>query len=153
MPQPSGKQPKLYLTRGLPAAGKSTCARALVAAGQGRVKRVAKEDLRAMLDNDRYFDDQWPLVERCRDAVIETLLAAGFDVVCDETMLPLGSVERVRNRFGGMAEIEVLDFIHVPLSVCLARDARRERPVGESTIREYVAMLSPEEQAMALGDG
>ncbi|MFF3837957.1 AAA family ATPase [Streptomyces sp. NPDC001930] len=42
--------PVVHVMTGLPASGKTTAARALQAAAEGRVRRVNLDDLRSMLD-------------------------------------------------------------------------------------------------------
>lgn len=73
-------------------------------------------------------------------AAIGALLAAGYDVVCDDTNLTdkaMAGLRAVAQRAG--AELVVWDLTGVPVEVCIVRDAARERPVGERVIREMAA--------------
>jgi predicted kinase len=127
--------PRLIVTRGLPASGKTTFARKL----QPAVVRVNRDDLRRMMHGERLFT-QWAewqvtIVQR---AQVEALLRAGFDVCVDDTNLRSRMVREwaeLAARFG--AELEVHDFTDVPLEECLRRDAERPEAdrVGEAGIR------------------
>ncbi|PZG01241.1 phosphatase domain-containing protein [Micromonospora deserti] len=126
---------RLIATRGLPASGKTTFARAL----QPSVVRVNRDDLRRMLHGERLFTQraEWQvtLVQR---AQVEALLRAGADVCVDDTNLrsrTLRDLADLAARFG--AEFEVHDFTDVPLEECLRRDAARAEAdrVGEAAIR------------------
>jgi predicted kinase len=127
--------PKLIITRGLPAAGKSTFARGL----QPWVVRVNRDDLRRMLHGDRLFtqraERQVTIAER---AQVEALLRAGTDVCVDDTNLRPHAVRQwaaLATRLG--AAFEVRDFTDVPLEECVRRDAARPTPeqVGAEVIR------------------
>jgi predicted kinase len=126
--------PTLTLTRGLPGSGKTTWARA-----QPRAVRVNRDDLRRMLHGGPiglgWAEVQVTVAQR---ALIEALLRAGVNVICDDTNLrsrALRDLARLGLACG--AEILVQDFTDVPLQECIARDALRiegER-VGEDAIR------------------
>ncbi|MEU4513213.1 AAA family ATPase [Nonomuraea wenchangensis] len=127
----------LIYTRGLPASGKSTWARQWVAEHVGGRARVNKDDLRAMVHNGQFVPGVTEQrINTVRDAAILGLLAAGVDVVCDDTNLPQ-RVARGLHQLAAKAgaDVHVRDFTTVPLQVCLERDAARPRPVGEEVIR------------------
>ncbi|WP_327351634.1 phosphatase domain-containing protein [Streptomyces sp. NBC_01304] len=130
--------PTLHFTRGLPASGKTTWARAWTAEDRAGRARVNRDDLRAMLDSGEHVKGVTEKrVMAVRDAAILKLLRQGHDVVCDDTNLPqrvARDLARLADRAG--AELEVHDFTDVPLETCLERDAARAASVGEDTIRD-----------------
>jgi predicted kinase len=129
---------KLIITRGLPGSGKSTWARARQARDPN-LARVNRDDLRRML-----FPD-WPhgdpeaeeILTLVQEAAIEVLLEhTSLHVVADDTNLDPQHVQALDLLAHAMdAEFHVQDFTHVPLDVCIARDAARPNPVGEQVIR------------------
>lgn len=136
----------LIITRGLPGSGKTTIAMSLVKAASGRMARVNRDDLRAMMHGARvgrrWQEDQVTTAQR---AAVEALLGAGVDVIADDTNLPERSVrgwERLARRCG--AELQVIDLRKVvPVEECIRRDAARGaaggRLVGEEVIRQMHA--------------
>jgi predicted kinase len=135
---------RLVITRGLPASGKSTWARAWVAEGPRRA-RVNRDDLRLMMFGDYVLPDREEVaVSAAQRGAVEALLRDGYDVVVDDTHL--------RRRYARVwadvaaiagAAFEVRDFTHVPLEEVLRRDAARraagERAVGEELLRDLHA--------------
>jgi predicted kinase/uncharacterized HAD superfamily protein len=130
----------VHLTTGLPASGKSTHARHLVAESGGRMRRVNMDDIRAMLD-DHGSGRVWSREHEktalaVQDAAVLAAVADGFDVVVDNTHLTTHMPSRIRAALTGQDVTFVIhDFTHVPLEECLARDAARPAPVGEDAIR------------------
>jgi predicted kinase len=134
-------QPLLVVTRGLPGCGKTTRARAWVAADPARRARVNRDDLRAMLHAGAWRGgDTEEQIVAVRNAAIGTLLRHGVDVVCDDTNLPRRTVRdlgALAARHG--ARLQVWDMTDVPVEVCVARDAAREHPIGAAVIRGLAA--------------
>jgi predicted kinase len=131
--------PLIHVTTGLPASGKTTHARQLMADSNGRVRRINLDDIRAMLD-DHGDAQPWSrqheaTAQRIQDEALRAALAGGWDVVVDNTHLTPRMPGRLKQVAGGRATFVVHDFTHVPLEECLRRDARRARPVGEDAIR------------------
>ncbi len=129
----------LVITQGLPGCGKTTYARAWVAEDRRGRARVNRDDLRAMLDHGTWIEGVTePRVLAARDALILALLAAGLDVICDDTNLP----QRTVRDLAGLAErasagFKVVDLTSVPWTECIQRDAARtdKPPVGGPVIR------------------
>lgn len=157
---------ELRIYRGLPASGKTTLAKAWVAADPGYRARVNRDDLRAMLHGG-YVDGgtEHRAVTKARDGLIGALLAAGISVVNDDTNLSqrrARDIARIGRKAG--ATLFVSDLTDVPLDLCIARDDDRrrsgERSVGEKVIREmherYLAgrtyPLPPLEDPVSIGD-
>ena len=128
--------PRVILTTGLPASGKTTLARQMVADSDGRMRRVNLDDLRRMLDGDRRGSrDDEQAVLRILERTVTGLVDDGYDVVVDNTQLQRRIPNMLRAALAGRAEFEVRDLTDVPVEECVKRDAERERPVGEEQIR------------------
>ncbi|MFE0653412.1 AAA family ATPase [Streptomyces sp. NPDC059534] len=138
--------PVVHVMTGLPASGKTTAARALQAAAEGRVRRVNLDDLRSMLDlpaaerGDGRGDGRSPAHEQTvlgiQDAAVRAAVDDGFDVVVDNTHLTPHIPKRLKAAVAGReATFVVHDFTGVPVDECVRRDAARARPVGEEIIR------------------
>lgn len=124
---------KLIITRGLPASGKSTKARAWVAEDPTRRARINRDDLRAQLHASAHVTQSQDSagtersIQAVRDAAITALLNRGVDVVCDDTNLPTRTARDLR-RLAALAGagFEVWDLTDVPYEECLRRNAARE---------------------------
>lgn len=119
--------PTLYITRGLPASGKTTFAEKWVAEDPTHRHRVNRDDLRAML-NGSHFEKgvTEKAVIRARDALMTALLKLGISVISDDTNLPQRTARDLRDlavRNG--ATFDIIDFTHVSLRECLDREMER----------------------------
>lgn len=128
----------LWMTRGLPASGKSTWARAKQAEFPlGAVKRVNKDDLRAMLDAGKWSGENEKFVVSVRDHIVIAALQDDKHVIVDDTNLAPRHEARLRQLAReNDAEFQLEDFTHVPLEECIRRDRARPASVGEPVIRE-----------------
>ena len=131
----------LHITRGLPAAGKTTWAKAWTAEAPGRA-RVNRDDLRAMIYGRARLE--WAEEERVTAVQRDTaraLLKAGTDVVCDDMNLRPKYV-REWGRFA-RANGHDMDVHEFPVTVdeSVARDAARGSKVGEPAIRGMARFL------------
>lgn len=132
--------PTIHITTGLPASGKTTAARQLVADAGGRMRRVNLDDIRAMLDGtgpDRIWSKAHEATALdVQDAAVRSALSGGFDVVVDNTHLTPSIPKRVKAAAAGQASFVVHDFTDVPIDECIRRDAERgPASVGEDVIR------------------
>jgi predicted kinase len=128
----------LYVTRGLPASGKTYFAASWTAEDPAHRARVNRDDLRQMIDDGQFIHGVTEQrIIAARDAAILALLRKGVDVICDDTNLKQRVVRDLANlaRQAG-ADFEAIDFTHVPLDLCIERDSLRDRPVGEQAIRD-----------------
>ncbi|MDG4823303.1 AAA family ATPase [Asanoa sp. WMMD1127] len=129
------RAPRLIITRGLPASGKTTYARSL----QPWVVRVNRDDLRRMLHGEPLLTDRAErAVTVASFTLVENLLGAGIDVCVDDTNLRQRLVRDwawLAARHG--ATFSVQDFTDVPVDECVRRDATRpkDEQVGEAAIR------------------
>jgi predicted kinase len=129
---------EIWLTRGLPASGKSTWAKEWVAEDSDWRLRINRDDLRFQL-----FNKYWPLTRMQEDHVtlmeermVEAAVKAKVSVVVDATHLKASYVKRwydVGNRLG--VPVKVKDF-ETDVELCVLRDEQRDRQVGEEVIRD-----------------
>lgn len=127
--------------KGLPASGKTTMAKEAVASSEGRWKRVNKDELRAMVDADKWSKEREKFIIELRNSFILSALRGGHSVIVDDTNLhpkhELHIRELIANNFlNGSVDIHINDvFCQVPLRECIRRDALRANPVGREVIR------------------
>jgi predicted kinase len=127
---------KIIMLKGLPASGKTTFAKQLIATGGGRVKRINKDDLRDMIDDSVWSKEREKTILEIRDYIIENLLEKDFTVIIDDTNFHPKHEKRFQEMatvFG--AEFVIQDhFCHMPLEDCIERDLKRDRSVGKRVI-------------------
>ena len=134
----------VYFTIGLPASGKSTWAKTKVDKSPNGIKRVNKDELRAMLDNSYFSKGNEKFVLNMQDLIIKAALAEGKHVIVDNTHLAPKHEARIRELIKGLAVLEIVDFRHVPLETCIERDLKRFNSVGEKVIRDmYNQFIAP----------
>jgi predicted kinase len=131
---------KLIILRGLPASGKSTYAKSLLEDNLGMYKRLNKDELRQMLDNNHHTKSNEKFIERVRDMMLLEALKEGKHVVIDDTNLSDRPIERLRQvvqnyckNTGDQVQIEVKN-IETTLQECLDRDEKRDKKVGKNVI-------------------
>lgn len=131
---------KVIITRGLPASGKSTWAREYVRENDNFVI-VEKDEIRK---DSRLFKDgvyvhkrgDEGIVLKERDRLIRDALKAGKGVISSDTNL----VQKHINKISNIAkeydvEVEIVEFLDVPIKELIERDKNREDSVGEHVIR------------------
>ncbi len=121
---------KLLVLKGLPASGKSTYARELVAKGW---KRVNKDELRAMIDDSKWSKSNEQRIRDVESTLVGYFLDAGMNVVVDSTNFAYEKSWEAKAKIHG-AEFEV-KFFDVALMECIERDAKRgDKSVGAKVI-------------------
>lgn len=140
----------ITILKGLPGSGKSTLAKQMVLDSQCGMKRVNKDDIRAMLDAGKHTKGNEAMVLELRDHIILTALRAGKHVVVDDTnfeprhLAAIEALAEVIRAEKGSCNVAVR-FIDTPLEECIARDNARPNGVGERVIRTmYNKYLRPE---------
>lgn len=129
---------KLILMQGLPASGKSTKAKELVAAG---AVRINKDLLRTMLHFDAFSRDNETVTFLVSQAIAVELLLQEKTVVIDDTNLNPKTVSGWRTLAAGAdAPLEII-VVDTPVEECIRRDALRtgKEKVGEKVIRDMLA--------------
>src|ERR1700721_3371638 len=126
----------LYMMRGLPASGKTTERKKMLANPiLHPIVAVNKDEIRASLDIVPGDFARESEVKAQETAEITAALEAGLNLIVDNTH----NTVRYRQRYEQLAQqygykFAVVDFSHVPVEECIRRDALRERPVGEQVI-------------------
>lgn len=132
---------RLLLTRGLPASGKTTFAKAWVAEDPAHRIRANRDDLRLMLYGKPYglTGEQEKAVTLAQHAMVSNALHMGFDVVVDDTNLNARFLKQwLLLAKTESAEIEWHDeFLDVDYQTCVLRDATRNAKVGKDVIISF----------------
>lgn len=136
--------PVVHVMSGLPASGKSTVARKLVAGSDGTMRRVNLDDLRVMMagpvQGRVWSSESEQMVLDVLEGAVRAAVSAGFDVVVDNTHLTPRIPKRIKAAAAGLATFVVHDLTDVPVEECIRRDAvRGEAMVGEAVIRMLAA--------------
>ena len=110
--------------------------------GSGNIKRVNKDDLRAMLDDGNWSSANEKFLLGVRDYIVTNALNAGKHVIVDDTNLKPAHETRLREiaKANG-ADFEVIDFTGVGVEECVERDRKRPNYVGERVIRDMAAQF------------
>lgn len=125
---------KVLFLKGLPASGKSTFAKELVAKEPDRWVRVNKDGLRQLLHDGKWSKGREKLVQQMERSMAEEALRSGLSVVVDDTNLAAkheATFRQIAERHG--AEFEVR-FFDLPVETCIERDLKRSSPVGKDVI-------------------
>ena len=143
----------IYLTRWLPASGKTTRAK-LKQKELGNCKRVNKDDLRAMLDNSQWSKNNEKFVLQIRDMIVTEALKWWNHVIIDDTNFHEKHEDSMREIAKGHdARVEVVNF-DTPLEECIQRDLKRHNSVWEAVIRnmynQYIRKENPVIQDISL---
>lgn len=124
------------ITRGIPASGKTTWATAWVAESPDTRGRVNRDDIRMSVFGKGHGVDE-RVITRVQDATIRALASQGMDVVVDNTNLNPRHGARLSMLLTSLGYVvEVRDF-DVTVAEAIARDARRDRPVGADVIISF----------------
>lgn len=127
--------PNLYYTIGLPASGKTTMAREMLAQDVNLV-RINKDDLRQTL----YAGTKWngrreQMVIQMQTAMIAAAISKNKNIIIDDTNLNPVHVDRFETMVRDTGYIlKNLDFTDVSMQTCIQRDATRDKKVGANVI-------------------
>ena len=153
----------VHIIKGLPASGKSSWSKEQLAKNPNGLKRVNKDDLRAMLDNRKHSKDAEKFVLTVRNSIIWEALKNGKHVIVDDTNLDPKHEKEIRelvynfNNSGGLlgtnqqAKVEIVDFTNVTPAECIERDSKRtgfEKVGPEVIMGMYNRYLRPKEVEM-----
>lgn len=128
----------LIVMRGLPASGKTTASKAIMkeVARTGRqVFRVSRDDIR---DQMGIVDEN--VVTKVEDMLVDFYMKQEPDaVIVDAMHLRPSYIRRWQKKYKNVVVREH----HVDVETCIARDALREKPVGEDVIRRQAEKYMP----------
>ena len=80
---------EIIVTYGVPGSGKSRWAKEQVAGNSDRIKRVNKDDLRALLHAGEHTSTNEKFIMKIRDTIIEKAIRGGYDIIVDDTNFPI----------------------------------------------------------------
>lgn len=154
---------KVTICKGLPASNKSTWAKEKVENSNCSIKRVNKDDLRAMLDSSKHSKGNEKYVLQLRDHIILTALDLGKSVIVDDTNFHPIHEERIRqlvsdynkglygdSQSTNNVQVEI-KFFNVSPEECIERDLKRPNSVGAKVIwGMYNKYLKPEPEKIEL---
>ena len=129
---------KVIICQGIPASGKSTWAKELVAKDP-TWKRINRDDLRAMIHAGAKWNKTLEkAITTARNELILTFLNCGYNLVIDDTNFGNTPDElmAVISEFKGDFEVEV-KYFKVTLQEALRRNAERGRPVPDSVVKQF----------------
>lgn len=140
---------KVLILKGLPGSGKSTIARQMMETALGNWKRINKDELRAMLDNNSWSGKNEDYVLNVRDFLILQALNSDKNVIIDDTNLHPKHQERIQklvtewNQGKNLQECAIVEvqFINTPIEECIRRDLQRTNSVGEKVIRKMYSQF------------
>ena len=138
---------KVLVLRGLQGSGKSTFAKQWVNEDPEHRVRFNRDDIRNMLGK-YWVPSRETLINVIYNSFLTGAMKKGYNIVIDNMNLDekyLKDIQEDIDWFNNMTdddyetkwcyEMEVKDFFHIPLQVCIERDAQRENPIGEKVIR------------------
>lgn len=125
--------PRLILTKGLPASGKTTWA-VKYKKDHPNTEIVCKDDIREILKvHEGSKNPSESRICAIRDKMIQGYLNVGRDVIVADTNLNPVHEKSLRSLFSNSADIEV-KFFNVDPRECVKRDAKREDKIGPVAI-------------------
>jgi len=132
---------KIEMCVGLPASGKSTYAKAVVAKDPNNWVRVNNDDLRAMMNGSVWSQDYEKMITDARNYLIRDALKRGKNVIIDNLNINrrhFDDVCKIAKSVNINVQVYEKSF-YVELEELLARDAKREgkAQVGEAVINKW----------------
>lgn len=127
------KKPTLVMLKGLPASGKSTWAKQVVAENE-KVFRVNKDDLREMTQGKEFLKSNESNILQIRDEIVRIYLKKGYSIIVDDTNFLPDHENQLRKIANECSALFTIKEFNVPVEECIARDALREKSVGKDAI-------------------
>lgn len=121
------------MLKGLPASGKSTWAKQVVAENE-KVFRVNKDDLREMTQGSEFLKSNESNILKIRDEIVRIYLKQGYSIIVDDTNFLPDHEKNLRKIANECSAIFAIKEFDTPIEECIARDALREKSVGKDAI-------------------
>jgi predicted kinase len=157
-PVSEASPPPLFLLIGLPGSGKSTYAAAWAAMAPHRLV-IATDAIRAQLFGDATAQGPWPVIQvaveqQFRQAVAQPMPSAVSAVLYDATNAQREHRQQAIALARACCFTQITGiWLHTPVHTCLARNARRDRPVPEAVILHMHQALVQDPPTLADGLG
>ena len=137
---------KLIILQGIPSSGKTTWARNWVNEDSEHRVRFNRDDVRNMLGK-YWVPSRESLINAIYESFLNQAMLEGYDIVLDNMNLnqkTLTEIKETVEEFNKWISLSPVDlhydikyqtFFDTSLEECIARDAKRENPIGEEVIR------------------
>lgn len=140
---------KIIMCCGMQSSGKTTWAKDFVKKNQD-YKRVSRDDIRHMLSNYTFSKKNEQLVTIIERDIMQQVLSQGYNLVVDKMNLNYNDYcadrEFLRTIYlGGSVELDIVrKEFPVTLEEAIARDKKRDFPIGEEVLRNTYAKYAKE---------
>lgn len=137
---------ELIILQGIPSSGKTTWAKNWVNEDSEHRVRFNRDDIRNMLGK-YWIPSRESLINAMYESFLNQAMLEGYDIVLDNMNLnqkTLAKIKETVEEFNKWISLSPVDlhynikyqtFFDTPLEECIARDAKRENPIGEEVIR------------------
>ena len=137
---------KVIILQGIQGSGKTTWAKNWVKEDPEHRVRFNQDDIRNMF-GVYWVHSREPLVKSMHNRFINRAMLEGYDIVLDNMNLnqnTLNEIKEIVEEFNKWISLSPVDlhydikyqtFFDTPLEECIARDSKRENPIGENVIR------------------
>ena len=122
---------------GIPASGKDTWTLEQLKLYPGKYKRITKDLLRELLDNNEHSKENEKFLLNIRDKIIEKALRDNKSVIVSDTNFPFGGMhyQKICDIAKSVGDVTIIEkFFDVSPEECKRRNALRERKVPEEVI-------------------
>jgi tRNA uridine 5-carbamoylmethylation protein Kti12 len=130
---------KIFILSGIPGCGKSTWAKNLITQNPD-TKRINRDDLRKMLDDNRYTEGNENFVNKSKLALIKIGIESEKDMIIDDThcyndylIWLIDEIRKYADKFEKTIFIELIDF-DIDVDTCIERNNNRDIKVDKSVI-------------------
>lgn len=137
---------ELIVLQGIPSSGKTTWAKSWVNEDSEHRVRFNRDDIRNMLGK-YWVPNRESIINAMYESFLNQAMLEGYDIVLDninlnqKTLVEIKETVEEFNKWISLSpvdlhyEIRYQTFFDTPLEECIARDAKRENPIGEEVIR------------------
>ena len=136
---------ELIILQGIQGSGKTTWAKTWVKEDPKHRVRFNQDDIRNMF-GVYWVPSREPLVKELHNSFLNKAMLEGYDIVLDNMNLnqkTLDEIKEIVEEFNKWISLSPVDlhydikyqtFFDTPLEECIARDSKRENPIGENVI-------------------